>query len=500
MDERSRLAREILIAALLLGAAADGLLRVGPWSLNLTLWITVVLAVTVGMATRHRVDWPRDTIWLVAPVVLFAMAISWRGTPVLMLLDLGAIAVCITVWGMRLESVQIPNQGILDYARGALNLGVSTAAGAAPLADKKISVVPEARSVKWKHARAATLGVAISLPLLFVFGGLLMAADAVFDQMVSATFDIDLGRLASHGVLTGIFAWIVCGFLLLILRFSKPHLKEAFTIERPSLGIVEVAVPLALVNLLFLAFVVVQLRYLFGDASLVQETVGLTYSEYARRGFFELVAVAALVLPLLLIGDWLLTGADSRSLRVFRGLAGTMLLLLFVIVASALKRMNLYQTAYGLTDARLYTTAFMTWLGITLVWFGATVLSGRRHYFATGGLIAGLCMVAALNVVNPDALIARVNTTRALEGKEFDAPYALSLSADAVPALLGALESLDPDDRGVIARRLLDRWSREAGEDWRTWNASRAQARQAVADRRSELEQAVVFAPLKWPS
>jgi hypothetical protein len=326
MDERSRLAREILIAALLLGAAADGLLRVGPWSLNLTLWITVVLAVTVGMATRHRVDWPRDTIWLVAPVVLFAMAISWRGTPVLMLLDLGAIAVCITVWGMRLESVQIPNQGILDYARGALNLGVSTAAGAAPLADKKISVVPEARSVKWKHARAATLGVAISLPLLFVFGGLLMAADAVFDQMVSATFDIDLGRLASHGVLTGIFAWIVCGFLLLILRFSKPHLKEAFTIERPSLGIVEVAVPLALVNLLFLAFVVVQLRYLFGDASLVQETVGLTYSEYARRGFFELVAVAALVLPLLLIGDWLLTGADSRSRRVFRGRAGAMLL------------------------------------------------------------------------------------------------------------------------------------------------------------------------------
>ena len=48
----------------------------------------------------------------------------------------------------------------------------------------------------------------------------------------------------------------------------------------------------------------VQFRYLFGGAALVQVSETLTYAEYARRGFFELVAVAALLLPIMLLLDW----------------------------------------------------------------------------------------------------------------------------------------------------------------------------------------------------
>jgi uncharacterized protein DUF4153 len=85
-------------------------------------------------------------------------------------------------------------------------------------------------------------------------------------------------------------------------------------------------VALGALNLLFLAFVVVQFRYLFGGEGLVEERVGLTYAEYARHGFFELVAVSVLVLVVLLAADALVVrsaGRGGRFARLFSaGLVG----------------------------------------------------------------------------------------------------------------------------------------------------------------------------------
>src|SRR5206468_563436 len=98
-------------------------------------------------------------------------------------------------------------------------------------------------------------------------------------------------------------------------------------------GVTEVAVVLGLLNALFLAFVLVQVRYFFGGAALVQVTRGLTCADYARRGFFELVAVTALVLPVLLAAHWLLPKESTGPQRLFRVLAGSLVAMLFVIMA-----------------------------------------------------------------------------------------------------------------------------------------------------------------------
>jgi hypothetical protein len=487
MNDTSKLARDVLIVALLLGIAGDSLLRTGPWSLNLTLWVAAVLAGVLMLAARHDIEWPRDTAWLLAPALLFAAGFSWHDSPFLKFIDLFAVGLLLSIWSLSLDRVRIPVCSILDYVRGVVNTGFAAAQGAAPIAVRKIPVAAPPRSERWRHARAAAVGLLIAFPLVFIFGGLLMAADAVFDQMVTTALDIDFEQLASHAILTAFFAWIVCGFFLAVFEISKPKVGDSLAVERPKVGIIEIGVPLGLINLLFLVFVIVQLRYLFGDSSLVQETVGMTYAEYARRGFFELVTVAALVLPVLLTADWLLAGTNRRSLAIFRGLASLMLILLLLIVISALKRMHLYQSVYGLTELRLYTTAFMAWLGIVLIWLAVTVLKDRRQYFATGAALAGFCLIAALNILNPDALIARVNTTRALEGNEFDAHYAASLSADALPTLVGAFDTLSHEDRCILSDRLLTRWSLEDEGDWRVWNASRSRALRIVADNRELL-------------
>jgi hypothetical protein len=487
MNSNSKLLLETLVSGVTLGALGDALLRAGPLGLNMTLWVLLVTTAIFGLALRHGIEWPRGTNLIIGLLVVFAAGFAWRANPVLKLLDLVALVVLATTWSLSLEGGRLRCLGLIDYVRGLLNSGAAAAVGATVLSKKDVRLAQAPSPVAVRRARAVALGLVMAFPLLFVFGGLLMAADAVFDRMVTTAFDVDFANLLSHAALAAFFAWIVIGFSSLVLKLNRP-LLSSLNIEKPGLGTLEIAVPLILLNLLFLVFVVVQLRYLFGDASLVQVTVDLTYSEYARRGFFELVTVTALALPLLLVADWVLAGGDRRSVRTFRILGGVFLVLLFVIMASAVKRMLLYQTAYGLTDERLYATAFMVWIGIVLTWFAATVLRGRREAFATGAAAAGLLVILSLNVLNPDALIMKVNLERALAGEGFDAAYATSLSGDMVPVLVPALSSLDADDRCALATHILEHWSPPAETDWRSWNHGRSKAWGIVRQETDRLE------------
>jgi len=104
--------------------------------------------------------------------------------------------------------------------------------------------------------------------------------------------------------------------------------------------------------LLFTVFIAVQYRYLFEGASLAGLVPGLTYAEYARRGFFELVVVAAFTLPLLLIADWLFVAPGRAARSIFRVMNLMLLCLVFLVLVSAFRRMSLYQQEYGLTELR----------------------------------------------------------------------------------------------------------------------------------------------------
>src|SRR5690606_1837606 len=142
------------------------------------------------------------------------------------------------------------------------------------------------------------------------------------------------------------------------------------------------------------------------------------------------------------------------------------------------------QSAYGLTEQRLYATALLILLGVIVVWFAGTALRGRRRRFAFGTLIASFTTVTVLYAMNPDAVIARTNMERVRSGDaaatSFDASYVSSLSGDAVPALLAAFPSLPAEARCRISGRLLQRWGPEEPAPLRAWSWSAARAREAV--------------------
>src|ERR687888_201052 len=377
----TRLALTLLGAALLQGVLGDVLFHGVPLGLNVVLWVGSFVACLALLLRVSHAPLGQGRRFMVGPLVLFASFVAWRDSHWLLGLDALGIAGAIAIGALRSPAVRLP---LADYASGLLAAGVSAVAGAFPLL---------VEDIRWQElggttrpAVAVARGLALAAPLLALFGGLFVAADVIFQRLLGSVVPSPLAPVR-HALLVLLWAWVSAGLLrdLVAPRDSSAPAAR----PRPRLGIVEIGTALALLDLLFLAFVAVQFRYLFGGRSLVESRVHLTYAEYARHGFFELVVVAALVLPLLLLADWVLRRSDRRGDRAFRVFAGLLLALLLVVMASALQRMRLYEQTYGLTQLRLYATGVILWLAVVSVWFALTVLRGERRRFALGAIAAG---------------------------------------------------------------------------------------------------------------
>jgi hypothetical protein len=487
----------LLTTGLLLGLAGNLLLRVetAP-ALNMFLWSVCVAfaAVYLLRATGRTLD--TEARLLLATAVLLTAGLVWRDAEALKVLAIGSAIVAFALPAWRAGTAWLRRTSVWEAAAAVATGGAHGGLGPLPLLRPSLwapapGSVARPRSPGVRNAGAALRGVLLATPFVVVFGALFTSADAIFAGILADVVQFDLDELASHIALTLVLGWIATGYLQGFTAGTRPdRLVEA---ARPAriLGRVELMVALGLVQLLFLVFVAVQFRYLFGGSGLVEVTAGLTYAEYARRGFFELVFVTLFVLPMLLAADSLRRRDDRRDDVVFRVLAGTQIVLVLAVMVSAVQRLRLYVDAYGLTEQRFYAAALLVLLSLWLVWFAVTVLRGRAERFALGVIIMAFLGVAALHAMNPDAFIARTNVAHALRGDDveatFDAAYVASLSADAVPVLLAALPSLAPEQRCVIAARMLDRWPPASAQPLRSWNASVSRARALIRERETVL-------------
>ncbi len=474
--------RRLILGAAVAGILGDLLLRASPWGVNLVLWVALLALAAVIARTRPNRRPPPDLIVLLLPALFFASCLAWRDAPVLRGWDVLAVVAALALPAVHLGLADLRLGKVGDYVAGLLRSGFQTAFGPLLLLSQDVDWKALQRESGMRRVGPVLIGLVLAVPVVLVFGGLLVSADPVFERVVRSVFDWDFETLISHLALSGFLTWVVAGYL----RALDP--RTAHTGIRwepwraPSLGLIELAIPLSALSLLFLVFVVVQLEYLFGGSTLVQTTTGLTYAEYARRGFFELVAVSGLVLPLLWAADWLLDHQREGASRSFHALASIQLLLVGLIMVSAITRMILYFQAYGLTQSRIYATAVMLWVAAALTWFAATVLRDRRERFAFGATVSGFAVLAALNLSNPDALVVRANLSRAEAGGELDVSYLNRLSADAVPSLVRALEELPLEQRCPLIAHLEDAWADGDPSGWRSWNLARRRAHRAVTD------------------
>jgi hypothetical protein len=573
-----------LAGAVVLGLAGDLLLRATPWGLNAPTWIALLVIGVVVLVHQTKLSLLGEARWLLLPALVFAAGIAWRDSSALVAVNVLAVVLTLGLAAHRTHPGWPRIGGLLDYLVALISAAIHAMGGILALAFADIQWGEIPRTGATSVVLAVLRGLLIAIPLLVLFGGLFMAADAVFSGLVSDVFNIDVKEAVTHLFWIGLWTWLTAGFLrqLLFCTIAVGGLAaigakldpgatstdataptesttavvdtdthqgsdavatsaatstglgaatavadrpddadplapaEAATSsastrrappkpKRPNgrvalLGPVELCIVLGLLDVLFLAFVIVQFRYLFGGAELVRVSTTLTYAEYARRGFFELVWVAALLLPIMLTIDWLARLDTPRHARLYLILAGALVGLLFVVIASALFRMRLYTQEYGLTELRLYTSAFMGWITLVAAWYLGTVLRDRREKFVFGGLVAGLLVAFALDAVNPDDLIVRTNAARSDAPSRFDGAYTSLLSADAVPSSIEALPLMPDNQRRNVANSLLRRWRPPETIDWRTLNYGRWTAWQAVAANEAALRQIAGWPPTGEPA
>ena len=289
-------------------------------------------------------------------------------------------------------------------------------------------------------------GLLLAIPILIVFILLLSSADMVFEQRVEGFLQFfNLDDLVDFFV-QGLLALIVASVFIGLVRYAEIHSAKTHQAEdekpfiKPFLGFTEGATVLASMVILFGIFVLIQFRYFFSGALNITDA-GFTYSEYARRGFGELILVAVFSL-LLIQGIRLVMKIESgKKRKVFIALAVGLVLLVLVILASSFQRLLLYEDAYGFTSLRIYSHVFIIWLGLLLVGVILLELFKNQRFFANSVLLAATGFALTLNLLNPDAVIVRQNIRRAEGGKQLDAAYLALLSCDAVPQLVREYQS-----------------------------------------------------------
>ena len=254
-----------------------------------------------------------------------------------------------------------------------------------------------------------------------------------------------------------------------------------------SIGLPEALVILAVIDLVVGAFVGLQVAYLFGGLDTL-EAAGVTYAQYARRGFFELVAAACLASTVVVV----LEAMVERRTRVYRAALVALVALTALVLVSASLRLGLYQAAYGWTELRLYVLAAIVTMGAGLVVMMGLVLTALSRWLGHAFAVLGLASLVGLNLVAPGSFVAARNIERVVDPSlvppdghsGLDAEYLAVLPEDAIPVMIDALPRLPAREASEVLVLLRSRRSELASDPaFRSpfaWNLGRERARAAL--------------------
>ncbi|MED5814074.1 DUF4173 domain-containing protein [Mycolicibacterium sp. 050232] len=322
--------------------------------------------------------------------------------------------------------------------------------------------------------RIATV-IGLTVVLAVVFGALFASADAAFAHFVGNLVPaFDGGEAIARAVVFGIVVMFVSGGAYLV-RFP-PRLDAMAPAPMQPVPRWEWALPLGVLDALFIAFVAVQATVLFGGHTHVLETEGLTYAEYARQGFWQLLWVSALTLLVLSVAIRVAGRVSAADRLVLRILVGVLCATSVVVVVSAIHRMWLYQQAYGFSTERLMVITTEVWLGAVFVLVAIAGIRMTGRWLPRAVLVAGVLALLGLAALNPERLIADRNIDRFEQTGALDAEYLSGLSSDIDPALHRLPESV----RECVTARVHD------PDSWYTFNLSRARADRPTSGDRPE--------------
>jgi hypothetical protein len=491
-------ARRLLFIAIAIGVLAEIVIEGSAAGINVPL-ITLAMLIAAWLVRRPgRAPDPLDA-WLPLAALVLAGFVAVRADPFLAILDLAGAAAFTGASVVAFSGLAVTRRSLSVVLVIGAWVIESTLAGAARLL---LTARPAPRETprSWPAwLGPVARGLVMAVPLVMIFAVLFASADPIFRRGLDGLlgFQIDLGTLPGRLLFVGGVAWLAAGLLAIASRglpkvesaslgAAAPSSTMQFT---RSLGVTEALIVLGSIVAIVGLFVGLQLAYLFGGLDTLA-AAGMTYSDYARRGYFELVAAAALAGGVLVFLEYQVTRRPRTYVLAAVGLVG----LTLVVLASAVLRLKLYQEAYGWTELRLYVVVSIGAMAATLATLAAFLATDRTRWLGHVMGAIGLVSLISLNLIAPAAFVAERNLQRIIDPSlvppdgeaELDADYLAVLSDDAVPVLAAALPHLSGADAHRVKWLLQDRRRELAREPAYatpfSWNLGRERAREALAN------------------
>ena len=494
------------LLVILLGWSFDFLFWKKPAGINFFLFVALCLATGIYLLNADGLRLSRRSSLLLFPIAFLAAMTFLRLEPMTVFLSVSMTLFLMGVFALTYLGGNWIRYGLVDYFIGYLTLFGSMIARPLGFAAEVRRDQPEGSPNRGRQVWPILRGIVIALPVIAIFASLLSSADPIFAKRFEdfiELFNIDnLPEYIFRLVYILVFAYAIAGAFLHAAQKSDDKTEEK-TLFAPFLGFTESSIVLGSVVLLFVAFVVVQFQYFFGGQVNIN-LEGYTYSEYARKGFGELVAVAFFSL-LLLLGLGAITRRETdMQRRAFSGMGVGLVLLVIVMLVSAFQRLVLYEFAYGFSRLRTYTHVFIIWLALLLVTVLILEIMRKERAIGLAMVLASLGFVVSLGVLNVDAFIVRQNIQREFHGAagqiftqgrvDLDAQYFLDLSDDAIPALVDGFQNTAlpvPVREKVGAALACKRYDREQDTreiPWQSFHLSRFYADRAFAEIKKDLD------------
>lgn len=263
--------------------------------------------------------------------------------------------------------------------------------------------------------------------------GLLCSADNEFAKIFSTIFkDINIfnvSELTGRIIIIIIAFFYFAGFFMNMLdkenglkefeKDEKAEKKESYTIR----------MMLTVLNVVYLVFCFTQIKVLFTEQN-------IKYSEFARKGFFQLMIVSLINIVMILKANNKNLKETEKQEKYKKTMCIVMVIFTLIIIISAFARMTLYQQNYGYTRLRIlvdYTLITEIILLIpTIIYILKNKIDLIKTYFVI--IITMYCLV---NFINIDKIIMKNNFNRYKETGYIDLNYLMEMNnSDLIEQLL----------------------------------------------------------------
>ncbi len=432
----------IIAFSLTLGILTDYLFYGIPIGISFFIFILAIIAFSLVIAKKFGQKLSKTQILILISAVIMSAEVFLRSISFLTFFNIIGSVYLLFLTAVLLADKDISSFRFFKYFTAPILFFLKSFSASLKFINEQKNLISYKEEFGSKNLRSIVKGIIMSLPILAILGWFLYSADMVVRAYADNFFNFFRFKINFELSLRILIIFIIsCIFIGVFAKFAKkekPEAPEEKTGPNKSGGFIESMTVLILVELLFLAFIAIQFFYLFGGKSYVWGIDEyITYSEYAKSGFYELIKVSIVSFLLIYAIDNSSKIETLKEKKIFRFLSAGLFIEISIILFSALKRILLYIDGYGLTLSRFLAFALLFWIFCVFLFFLRKIyLEKKNSVFISTVFALSVATWLGINILNPDALIAKINLRRFAEGKQIDPYYFSHLSDDAIPEIV----------------------------------------------------------------